>query len=126
MQDHHFDVVTNVVGLIAAILGDKFYRWIGPVGAILLAIYTITNWSRTVMKNAVSLVGQSAPLEVLQKLTYLVLRHPRIKRTDTVRAYTFGVLYFVEVDVELSEELPLKEAHEIGECYQKLAFNNVI
>lgn len=48
--------------------------------------------------NAVSLVGQSAPPEVLQKLTYLVLRHdPIIKRVDTVRAYTFGVLYFVEV-----------------------------
>lgn len=46
---------------------------------------------------AVSLVGQSAPPEVLQKLTYLVIRHPQVKRIDTVRAYTFGVLYFVEV-----------------------------
>lgn len=44
-----------------------------------------------------SLVGQSAPPEVLQKLTYLVIRHPQVKRIDTVRAYTFGVLYFVEV-----------------------------
>jgi len=52
MQDHHFDVVTNVVGLVAAILGDKFYWWIDPIGAILLAIYTISNWSRTVMENA--------------------------------------------------------------------------
>ncbi|GAU18610.1 hypothetical protein TSUD_124410 [Trifolium subterraneum] len=117
-DDHHFDVVTNVVGLVAAILGDKFYWWIDPVGAILLAIYTITNWSRTVMENAVSLVGQSAPPEVLQKLTYLVIRHPGIKRVDTVRAYTFGVLYFVEVDIELPEELPLKEAHAIGETLQ--------
>lgn len=47
--------------------------------------------------DAVSLVGQSAAPEVLQKLTYLVIRHPQIKRIDTVRAYTFGVLYFVEV-----------------------------
>lgn len=46
----------------------------------------------------VSLVGQSASPEVLQKLTYLVIRHhPKIKRVDTVRAYTFGALYFVEV-----------------------------
>lgn len=117
-DDHHFDVVTNVVGLVAAILGDKFYWWIDPIGAILLAIYTISNWSRTVMENAVSLVGQSAPPEVLQKLTYLVIRHPGIQRIDTVRAYTFGVLYFVEVDIELPEELPLKEAHAIGETLQ--------
>jgi len=52
LQDHKFDVVTNVVGLVAAVLGDKYYWWIDPIGAIMLAIYTITNWSRTVMENA--------------------------------------------------------------------------
>ncbi|CAI8585989.1 unnamed protein product [Vicia faba] len=117
-DDHHFDVVTNVVGLVAAVLGDKFYWWIDSIGAILLAIYTILNWSGTVMENAVSLVGKSAPPEVLQKLTYLVVKHSLIKRVDTVRAYSFGVLYFVEVDIELPEDLPLKEAHIIGESLQ--------
>ncbi|XP_059668528.1 metal tolerance protein 4-like [Cornus florida] len=118
-KDHYFDVVTNVVGLVAAVLGDTFYWWIDPAGAIILAVYTITNWSGTVLENAVSLVGQSAPPEVLQKLTYLVLgHHPQIKRVDTVRAYTFGVLYFVEVDIELPEDLPLIEAHAIGESLQ--------
>ncbi|KAG7023879.1 Metal tolerance protein 4 [Cucurbita argyrosperma subsp. argyrosperma] len=117
-KDHYFDVVTNVVGLVAAILGDKIFWWIDPIGAIALAIYTILNWSGTVWENAVSLVGKSAPPEVLQKLTYLVTRHPEVKRVDTVRAYTFGVLYFVEVDIELPEELPLKEAHAIGETLQ--------
>ncbi|XAR68629.1 hypothetical protein NMG60_11003822 [Bertholletia excelsa] len=118
-KDHYFDVVTNVVGLVAAVLGDKFYWWIDPVGALILAIYTITNWSGTVLENAASLVGQSAPPEFLQKLTYMVLRHhPQIKRVDTVRAYTFGVLYFVEVDIELPEDLALIEAHAIGESLQ--------
>ncbi|XP_021728855.1 metal tolerance protein 4-like [Chenopodium quinoa] len=117
-KDHYFDVVTNVVGLVAAILGDKFYWWIDPAGAILLAIYTIANWSGTVLENAVSLIGQTAPPEVLQKFTYLVIRHPLVKRIDTVRAYTFGVLYFVEVDIELPEDIPLKEAHAIGETLQ--------
>ncbi|KAG5556014.1 hypothetical protein RHGRI_006598 [Rhododendron griersonianum] len=94
----------------------KFYWWIDPVGAIILAVYTIANWSGTVLENAVSLVGQSAPPEVLQKL---VLRHhPQIKRVDTVRTYTFGVLYFLKVDIELPEDLPLKEAHAIGESLQ--------
>ncbi|KAH6765844.1 Cation efflux family protein [Perilla frutescens var. hirtella] len=117
-KDHYFDVVTNVVGLVAAVLGDKFFWWIDPAGALVLAIYTIINWSGTVLENAVSLVGQSAPPEVMQKLTYLVIRHPQIKRIDTVRAYTFGVLYFVEVDIELPEDMPLKEAHTIGETLQ--------
>ncbi|KAH8522951.1 hypothetical protein H0E87_003565 [Populus deltoides] len=117
-KDHYFDVVTNAVGLVAAVLGDKYYWWIDPAGAILLAIYTITNWSGTAFENAVSLAGKSASPEILQKLTYLVTRHPQVKRVGTVRTCSFGVLYFVEVDIELPEELPLKEAHTIGETLQ--------
>lgn len=51
-QDHYFDVVTNVVGLVAAVLANRFYWWLDPAGAILLAVYTIVNWSGTVMENA--------------------------------------------------------------------------
>lgn len=47
---------------------------------------------------AVTLVGQCAPSDMLQKLTYLAMKHdPRVRRVDTVRAYSFGALYFVEV-----------------------------
>lgn len=54
-------MVTNVVGLVAAVLGDKFYWWIDPVGAIILAVYTISNWSGTVLENAgCSLFGHHA------------------------------------------------------------------
>lgn len=45
-------MVTNVLGLVAAVLGNAFYWWIDPAGAIVLAIYTIINWSGTVMENA--------------------------------------------------------------------------
>ncbi|CAH8258709.1 unnamed protein product [Arabidopsis lyrata] len=119
-KDHQFDVVTNILGLVAAVLGNALYWWIDPSGAILLAIYTIINWSGTVIENAVSLIGQSAPPEVLQKLTYLVLRQgvDNNKHVDTIRAYSLGVLYFVEVDIELPEDMSLKEAHEIGEAMQ--------
>uniref|UniRef100_A0A0E0GDI1 Uncharacterized protein n=1 Tax=Oryza nivara TaxID=4536 RepID=A0A0E0GDI1_ORYNI len=118
-KDHYFDVVTNVVGLVAAVLGDKFFWWIDPVGAVLLAVYTIVNWSGTVYENAVTLVGQCAPSDMLQKLTYLAMKHdPRVRRVDTVRAYSFGALYFVEVDIELSEDMRLGEAHSIGESLQ--------
>ncbi|KAM7518822.1 hypothetical protein LguiB_017784 [Lonicera macranthoides] len=119
-KDHYFDVVTNVVGLAAAVLGDRFYWWIDPVGAAALAVYTILNWSGNILETAVSLVGQTAPPEMLKKLTYLVLRHhPTIKRVDTVRAYTFEVPSFVEDDIELPEDLSLQEAHAIGESLQK-------
>ncbi|XXG75083.1 hypothetical protein AAC387_Pa07g3665 [Persea americana] len=119
-QDHFFDVVTNVIGLIAALLAHYMHDWIDPVGAIILALYTIRTWSATVLENVNSLVGRSAAPEYLQKLTYLCWNHHKaIRHIDTVRAYTFGSHYFVEVDIVLPSNMPLCEAHDIGESLQE-------
>ena len=65
------------------------------------------------------MVGYSAPPEFLTQLTYLAWNHhPDIVCIDTVRAYTFGPNFFVEVDVVLPEEMPLRRAHDIGESLQ--------
>ncbi|KAH1194813.1 Metal tolerance protein 4 [Glycine max] len=91
IADHYFDVITNIVGLVAAVLGDKFSWWIDPIGAILLALYTISNWSKTVLENVGSLFLSS---------------------------YFVSYALFNYVDIELPEDLPLKEAHAIGESLQ--------
>lgn len=119
-QDHFFDVVTNIIGLVAALLANYFSGWIDPVGAMILALYTIRTWSMTVLENVNSLIGKAAAPEYLQKLTYLCWNHHKaIKHIDTVRAYTFGSHYFVEVDIVLPADMPLQEAHDIGESLQE-------
>ena len=71
-QDHFFDVITNVIGLIVAILASTLYWWIDPIGAstlywwidpagaIVLALYTIRTWSSIVLENLNLLVGKTA------------------------------------------------------------------
>lgn len=119
-QDHLFDVVTNSVGLITAVLAVRYYWWIDPTGAIIIALYTITTWARTVIENVWSLIGRTAPPEFLAKLTYLIWNHHKeIKHIDTVRAYTFGNHYFAEVDIVLPEDMVLNQAHNIGEDLQE-------
>ncbi|KAK3428440.1 metal tolerance protein 9 isoform X1 [Eucalyptus grandis] len=119
-QDHFFDVITNSVGLVAVVLSIRYYWWIDPVGAIIIALYTITTWARTVIENVRSLIGRTAPPEFIAKLTYLIWNHhEEIKHIDTVRAYTFGSHYFVEVDIVLPQDMLLNQAHNIGEKLQE-------
>ncbi|KAF5728123.1 metal tolerance protein 10 [Tripterygium wilfordii] len=119
-QDHFFDVITNSVGLVAAVLAIQYYWWFDPAGAIIIALYTIGTWARTVMENVWSLIGRTAPPDFLAKLTYLIWNHhEEIKHIDTVRAYTFGSHYFVEVDIVLAEDMLLNQAHNIGETLQE-------
>ncbi|GLJ08317.1 hypothetical protein SUGI_0086380 [Cryptomeria japonica] len=119
-QDHFFDVITNSIGLFAAVLASTWKWWIDPAGAIVLALYTIRTWSNTVLENVNSLVGKTASPDYLQKLTYLCWNHHKaIRHIDTVRAYTFGSHYFVEVDIVLPSDMPLQQAHDIGEALQE-------
>ncbi|XP_061363434.1 metal tolerance protein 9-like [Gastrolobium bilobum] len=119
-QDHFFDVITNSVGLAAAVLAVKFYWWIDPMGAIFIALYTTNTWAKTVIENVRSLIGRTAPPDFLAKLTYLIWNHHEaVKHIDTVRAYTFGAHYFVEVDIVLPEDMLLNQAHNIGETLQE-------
>jgi divalent metal cation (Fe/Co/Zn/Cd) transporter len=90
--------LTNSVGLAAALLSNQYYWWIDKVGAMVLALYTITNWGKSVIENAASLVGQAAPPELVAKVTYMAFNHhQKIRKLDTVRAFLLGGLYFVEV-----------------------------
>ncbi|CAI9092479.1 OLC1v1027730C4 [Oldenlandia corymbosa var. corymbosa] len=41
-QDHFFDVITNIIGLIAALLANSITGWIDPVGAIILCPFQET------------------------------------------------------------------------------------
>lgn len=90
------------------------------LNALQIALYTINTWAKTVIENVWSLIGRTAPPEFLAKLTYLIWNHhEEIKHIDTVRAYTFGAHYFVEVDIVLPEDTLLNKAHNIGETLQE-------
>eukprot|EP00898_Chlorokybus_atmophyticus_P002193 jgi/Chlat1/2975/Chrsp2S08914 len=117
-QDHLNDVMVNSIGLAGALLGDKVW-WLDPAAAILLSIWIIVNWAGVARENAMTLVGRAPPPEFYQKLIYICWNHDKeVLYIDTVRPYTFGDSYFVEVDIVLPAEMPLSQAHDIGEALQ--------
>lgn len=45
-QDHFFDVITNVIGLIAALLANYVSDWMDPVGAIIVSNGALSTFYR--------------------------------------------------------------------------------
>ena len=80
----------------------------------------MNTWTKIVIEIVWALIGRTTPPEFLAKLTYLIWNHHEdIKHIDTVRAYTFGSNYFVEVDIVLPQDMLLNKAHDIGESLQE-------
>jgi hypothetical protein len=55
------------------------------------------------------LTGYTAPVEMLQKWTYVALHHHEsIQKIDTVRAYHLSEGFILEVDIVLPEDMALR------------------
>eukprot|EP01091_Cochliopodium_minus_P019138 TRINITY_DN794_c0_g2_i5.p1 TRINITY_DN794_c0_g2~~TRINITY_DN794_c0_g2_i5.p1 ORF type:complete len:219 (+),score=58.36 TRINITY_DN794_c0_g2_i5:254-910(+) len=126
-DDHRNDILTNGFGLAGFLLasklferfGDYRFKMIDPIFAILLALFIMRNWFMTGKENLVLLSGKAAPKEFVNLLTFLTWNHhPKITHIDTVRAFHMAERHLVEIDIILDENMPLKEAHNIGESLQ--------
>lgn len=117
-NDHINDCLTNTVALIGGGLASK-YPNADPVGAIVIGIYIMYSWYVEGKENIKNLAGQTASPAMIKQLTYIAMHHDRrVNMVDTVRAIHLGSNVLVEVDIVLPPEMPLHEAHDIGESLQ--------
>ncbi|KAF8941579.1 hypothetical protein BGZ58_005529 [Dissophora ornata] len=119
-QDHLNDVIFNSFSTLFPVAGRFLgYWWLDAVGAIMLSMYIIAEWTRTCLHNIRRLTGQAANAAEIQQLTYMAYRFSNmIQAIDTVRAYYVGDGLIAEVDIVLPPETPLSLAHDLGESLQ--------
>ena len=90
--------MSNIASLVFGLLGTYVFKVMDPIGAIFLALYIIVNWILVGYAQLKNLVGHTADRRFLSKLTWIAANHDsRIQSVDTVRAYTFGINYLVEL-----------------------------
>ncbi|KAK1759725.1 cation efflux family-domain-containing protein [Echria macrotheca] len=118
--DHRNDIVVNIFGLIMSIVGDRFVWYLDPIGAILIALLILFSWASNAFEQVWLLVGKSAPHKFISKLIYMAVTHDeRILKVDTARAYHAGQNYYVELDIVMDEELPLRITHDVAQELQR-------
>lgn len=121
-DDHRNDVVTNSFGIAAVVIANEITKlwFLDPAGAILLALLIILAWIQTAKEQLRFIVGGSASHLLLSKLIYLAaISDVRIRRVDTLIAYHFGVNFLVQCDIVLPEDMPLRDAHDIGDDLER-------
>lgn len=118
--DHRNDIAVNAFGLLMSILGSRVKWYADPIGAILIGLLILTSWAANAYEHVWLLVGKAAPKEFISKLIYLVVTHDtRIRKVETCRAYHAGQRYYVEVDIVMDEDLPLKITHDVSQTLQR-------
>ncbi|KAH7326608.1 cation diffusion facilitator 10 [Stachybotrys elegans] len=116
-DDAMTDVIFNAGSIFFPIVG--FYAriwWMDALGGLLLSLVVIINWSQTSAHHVRNLTGFSAHPDERNLLLYLTMRFATaIRKIQNLRAYHAGDKLFVEVDIVLSANTPLKDSHDLSE-----------
>ncbi|KAK0760057.1 hypothetical protein N5P37_007136 [Trichoderma harzianum] len=111
------DVIFNIGSILFPLVG--FYGriwWLDASGGLLLSFVVIIIWSRTSAQHIRNLTGFSAQPDERNLLLYLTMRFATaIRQIQNLRAYHAGDKLFVEVDIVLSANTPLKDSHDLSE-----------
>ncbi|KAF2669489.1 cation efflux protein [Microthyrium microscopicum] len=119
-QDCKTDVIFNTLSLLFPAIGHHWdIWWLDPLGAGLLSIFIIIDWSHTCVENVVRLSGSAADERVVQKITFVAYRFSSlVQGFKSIRAYHAGDGVWCEVDILLDANEVLVRAHDVAETLQ--------
>lgn len=119
-QDHRNDCLSNTVAIACGLLGQKYWPYVDPIGAIVISLYICSNWMITGYKQISILTGHSAPPYFISRIIKICMEHNQeILHVDAVTVYHFGSRFLVEVDIVVKENTTVRHAHDISDPLQR-------
>uniref|UniRef100_A0A8R1HVY4 ZT_dimer domain-containing protein n=1 Tax=Caenorhabditis japonica TaxID=281687 RepID=A0A8R1HVY4_CAEJA len=115
-MDMRNDIATSIVAIVCATIGDRYWSYADPIGAILVCGVIATTWYRHALEHVPHLVGRRAESENLSRILKIVIEHdPRIKYVDHVMVYHTTLEALAEVHIVMDENLSLRVTHDIAQ-----------
>jgi len=109
------DLLTNISILVALYLSTLGWNWADPVFAIGVALYIFYSAFQIGREAFEQLMDRELPDDILQKIQSIAMSHPEVTGTHETRTRQSGHTRFVQLHLELNENMSLKRAHEIAD-----------
>ena len=109
------DLLTNVSILFALYLSTLGWSWADPVFAIGVAIYIFYSAWQIGHEAFQQLMDRELPDEILERIEATALAPPEVTGIHELRTRQAGQAMFVQLHLELDEDMSLKQAHAIAD-----------
>jgi ferrous-iron efflux pump FieF len=109
------DLLTNMCILVALYLSTLGWEWADPVFAIGVAIYIFYSAFQIGHEAFQQLMDRELPDEILDQIQAIAMSHPEVTGTHETRTRQSGQTRFVQLHLELNENMSLKRAHAIAD-----------
>lgn len=108
------DVASTLLVIVSLILSQ--YEWLDPLLALAIALWILRSAVQIVKEAANQLLDRELPEEQRREMQQIILGIPQVRGFNDLRTYQSGPNRFAQLDLELDDNLTLKEAHQIAEA----------
>ncbi|ESP93631.1 MULTISPECIES: cation diffusion facilitator family transporter [Pseudoalteromonas] len=109
------DILLNIAVLIAMMLSHYHIGWADPVFAIGVAIYLLFNCWGIARESADHLMDKELPESEKADIIAIANSHAAVYGVHNLRTRQSGKVKFVQLHLELDDDMPLMEAHQIAD-----------
>ncbi|MDG6774252.1 cation diffusion facilitator family transporter [Thiomicrorhabdus sp. ZW0627] len=111
------DVLANILVIVSLWLSH--IQWLDPLLALGIAVWILRSAIAIAKDAGNQLLDRELPEEMRQQIQQIILGIPKVRGFNDLRTYQSGPNFFVQLDLELDDELTLRESHRIAEQVTK-------
>lgn len=111
---HRSDALSSVgslVGISGAMLG---YKFLDPLAGLCICLFILKPGISIFYDATIKMIDHSCPDEINNQLSQFILIQNQIISIDSLKTRMFSEKYYVDLEIGVDEELPLREAHQIA------------
>jgi ferrous-iron efflux pump FieF len=109
------DLLVNGSVIVALLLASRGWPGFDPVFALGIAAYIIYSSWQIAHEAVQHLMDEELPDEERQRIIDTVLKHPHTRGMHDLRTRRSGTTCFIQLHLELDDQLPLIKAHRISD-----------
>lgn len=109
------DLLTNLAVIMGLLLASYGWEWADPVFAMGVAAYIGYSAVRIGYEGFQQLMDHELPPDVQDKILTIAKENPAVRGVHDLRTRQSGRLRFVQLHLELDDDLPLIQAHAVAD-----------
>lgn len=118
-KDHLSDSLSNLLLLISVIISIFGVIIFEPIASIVITLFIIYNGFDLIKSSYSQVVDESVNNVTRKNIKETILSVPGVQRIDDMRTRLFGMKIYVDVEIAVSEDLTVIEAHNIAESVHR-------
>lgn len=113
---HHRSDSLSSIGSMAGILGARLgYPICDPIASVVICVF-IVKAAYEIFRDAVDkMMDTACDVETLDKIRTVILGQAGVQGIDRLQTRLFGARIYVDVEIAVNGDMPLREAHYIAE-----------